>query len=101
MKSLSVKVGYRGVKPQEESQCVLVVFLFCVWEAHSRDFNKILTCKDQIKHIQLDRFLPNPMKLRLSIKIKADVNCVIIGKQHAESVFLKVQFNNSLACVEP
>lgn len=41
------------------------------------------------------------MKLRLSIKIKADVNCVIIGKQHAESVFLKVQFNNSLACVEP
>lgn len=33
------------------------------------------------------------MNIRLSIKIKADVNYVIIGKQHAESVFFTVQFN--------
>lgn len=30
MKSLPVKVGYRGVKPQEENRCAMVVFLFCV-----------------------------------------------------------------------
>lgn len=40
MKSFSLKVGYRGVKPQEESRCALVVFLFCIEERRSWDLTR-------------------------------------------------------------
>lgn len=49
VKWLSVKVGYRGVKPQEGSPCASAVCLFCAQQLRSPDFNKILTYKDPIK----------------------------------------------------
>lgn len=38
VKWLSVKVGYRGVNPQEGSPCASAVCLLCVQGLHSRNF---------------------------------------------------------------
>lgn len=43
MKSLSVKVGYGDTNPQEGSRWASAVFLFCVQQPSSCDFNNILT----------------------------------------------------------